>query len=265
MDSLEQTGDSTPLKSPCLTAIDSHGKLYVGLTFNPRVFRFSTPSESLELLACDRVQSDSRNPEWATLQGQLAEQSAESLRATESYAKAIQLMRSEKIRDLSIKIFNPDLLLNLSRIVLKEHSPKKNETALLGGLEIFIRQLKYSREKVQKIYEAWEEIAREFSDKEFKKQLEILENREDPRIFNQELFNTEKQERILFRKIRAASHEHCRLSEQMTEYISNIVASQCSAVLIRAGCDNLVERLNELGEMFSANLATKETNVLAMI
>ena len=145
LDSLEQTGDSTPLKSPCLTAIDSHGKLYVGLTFNPRVFRFSTPSESLELLASDRVQSDSRNPEWATLQGQLAEQSAESLRATESYAKAIQLMRSEKNRDLSIKIFNPDLLLNLSRIVLKEHSPKKNETALLGGLEIFIRQKKFKK------------------------------------------------------------------------------------------------------------------------
>ena len=253
--SLEQTGDSTPLKSPCLTAIDSHGKLHVGLTFNPRVFRFSTPSHSLESLASDRVQSDPRNPEWPTLQGQLAEQSAESLIATESYAKAIQLMQSETNRDRSIKIFNANLLLSLSRIVLKEHSSSKNETALLGGLEIFIRQLKYSREKVQKTYEAWEEVAREFSDKEFKKNLEILEDREDPRVFNQELFDVEKQDKILFREIRAASYKHCRLSDQLAEYISNMVASQCSAILIQPGCDNLVERLNELGDIFSAKLA----------
>ena len=265
LDSLEQTDDSTPLKSPCLTTIDPHGKLYVGLTFNPRVFRFSTPSESLESLAGDKVQANPKNPEWPTLQGQLAEQSEKLLIATESYAKAIQLMRSEKNRDLSIKVFNPDLLLNISRIALKEHSPKKNETALLHGLEIFVQQIKYSREKVQKIYSAWEEVARVFSDKEFKKQLEILENREDPRIFNQELFNVEKQERILFRKIRAASYKHCRLSDQLAEYINNIVSSKCSTKFIQAGCDNLVERLNELGEMFSANLATKETNELEMI
>ena len=265
LDSLEQTGDSTPLKSPCLTAIDSHGKLHVGLTFNPRVFRFSTPSHSLESLASDRVQSDPRNPEWPTLQGQLAEQSAESLIATESYAKAIQLMQSETNRDRSIKIFNANLLLSLSRIVLKEHSSSKNETALLGGLEIFIRQLKYSREKVQKTYEAWEEVAREFSDKEFKKQLEILEDREDPRVFNQELFDVEKQDKILFREIRAASYKHCRLSDQLAEYISNMVASQCSAILIQPGCDNLVERLNELGDIFSAKLAIKEVNELEMI
>jgi len=265
LDSLEQTDDSTPLKSPCLTTIDPHGKLYVGLTFNPRVFRFSTPSESLESLAGDKVQANPKNPEWPTLQGQLAEQSEKLLIATESYAKAIQLMRSEKNRDLSIKVFNPDLLLNISRIALKEHSPKKNETALLHGLEIFVQQIKYSREKVQKIYSAWEEVARVFSDKEFKKQLEILENREDPRIFNQELFNVEKQERILFRKIRAASYKHCRLSDQLAEYINNIVSSKCSTKFIQAGCDNLVERLNELGEMFSANLAAKETNELEMI
>ena len=265
LDSLEQADDSTPLKSPCLTAMDSHGKLYVGLTFNPRVFRFSTPSHSLVSLACDRVQSDSRNPEWPTLQGQLAEQSAEPLRATESYAKAIQLMQSEANRDKSIKIFNANLLLNLSRIALKEHTSSKNETVLLDGFKIFIRQLKYSREKVQKTYEAWEKVARKFSEKEFKKQLEILEDREDPRVFNQELFDVEKQDKILFREIRAISHKHCRLSNQLAEYISNVVASPCSAILIQPGCDNLVERLNELGNIFSAKLATKEANELEMI
>ena len=265
LDSLEQTPDSTPLKAPCLTAIDSLGKLHVGLTFNPRVFRFSTAPHSLESLAGDKIQSDPRNPEWPTLQGQLAEQSEESLRAAESYAKAIQLMRSETNRDRSIKTFNANLLLNLSRIVLKEHSSSKNETALLAGLEIFIQQLKYSREKIQKTYETWEEVAREFSDKEFEKQLEILEDREDPRVFNQKLFDVEKQDKILFREIRAASYKHCRLSDQLAEYISNMTASQCSEKLIRSGCDNLVERLNELGAIFPAKLAIKEANELEMI
>jgi DNA-binding beta-propeller fold protein YncE len=265
LDSLEQIDDSTPLKAPCLTAIDSHGKLYAGLTFNPSVFRFSTPSHSLESLAGDRVQSDSKNPEWPTLKGQLAEQSAEYLRATENYAKAIELMRSETNRDRSIKIFNANLLLNLSHITLKEHSSSKNETALLGGLEIFIRQLKYSREKIQKTYEAWEEVAREFSEKEFKKNLEILEDREDPRVFNQELFNIEKQTKILFREIRAASYKHCKLSDQLAEYVSSIIASPSSAILIQRGGDNLVERLNELGEIFSTKLAIKEANELEMI
>ena len=265
LDSIEKVDDSTPLKAPCLTAIDSHGKLHVGLVFNPRVFRFSTPSESLESIVGDRVQSDPKNPEWSILQGQLAEQSAEPLRATEDYAKAIQLMRSETNREWSTKTFDANLLLNLSRIVLKEHSSSKNETALLNGLKVFIQQIKYSREKVQKTYEEWEEVAREFSDKEFKKQLEILEDREDHRIFNQELFDVEKQDKILFREIRAASYKHCRLSDQLAEYISNIISSQCSAILIQAGCDNLVERLNELEETFSAKLALKETNELEMV
>ena len=41
LSALEQADHSTPLKAPCLTAIDSKGKLYVGLTFNTRIFQFS--------------------------------------------------------------------------------------------------------------------------------------------------------------------------------------------------------------------------------
>jgi DNA-binding beta-propeller fold protein YncE len=265
LSSLEQTDDSKPLKAPCLTAVDSHGKLHVGLTFNQSVFSFSTPSESLESLADNKIQSDPKNLDWFSLQGQLAEQSAETLKATKVYAKAIQLMQSENNHEYSAKNFDTNILLSISRIALKEDAPLKDETTLLNGLEIFSRQIIYSREKVLGAYESWEKVARELSHKGFIKQLDILEGREDPRIFNQALFEAEKQDKILFREVRAVSYEHCRLSNQVAEYISNIISAQKTSKTIQAGCESLARQLKSLGDIFSTKLAIKEKNELELV
>jgi DNA-binding beta-propeller fold protein YncE len=265
LDSLEKTDGSLSLKAPCLTAIDSHGKLHIGLTFNPSVLRFSTPSETLKLLVDERIQSDPKNSEWSTLQGQLKEQSLEPLRAAESYTKAIQLKQSEGNQKYLTEKFDASLLLNISRIVLKEDNPLKDETTLLSGLDSFSKQMDYSRKKVLETYETWEKAARKFSAKEFKKQQDILEDQEDPLIFNQELFNAEKQDKVLFRKIRDVSFKHCQLSGQLAEYISNIVSAHKSSKIIQAGCDDLIKRLNILGSVFSTNLAIKEKNEMELV
>ena len=77
LDKLDQVDSSTPLQAPSLTAIDTHGKLNIGLTFNPRIFLFSTSSKSLESIPNKKCLSDPKNPEWPILMGQLAEQSSE--------------------------------------------------------------------------------------------------------------------------------------------------------------------------------------------
>ena len=265
LSSIEQADNSSPLKAPCLIAVGPDKKLQVGLTFNPRVFSFSTPSESLESLVEEKVQSDSENSEWLTLQGQIAEQSKEPLRAIESYAEAIQLIQAQKNHPDSAKNFNASSLLNISRIALKRDSPLKDETTLLNGLEIFSRQITHSQKSVLEACEAWEKVAQELSLKGFKKQLEILEDREDPRIFNQELFEMEKQDKVLFRKVRALSYQHCKLSAQLAEYISNIISAQKTSKIIQAGCSDLIKRLKALGDIFSSKLAIKEKNEMALV
>ena len=265
LDSLEQADNSKYLKAPCLTAIDPNGKLHVGLTFNPSIFRFSIPSATLKSLINDRIQSDPKNPEWPTLQGQLKEQSLEPLRAEESYAKAIQLMQSEENQEYLVEKFNANLLLNISRIALKEDNPLKDETAFLIGLDAFSKQIAYSRKKVLETYETWEKVARNFSSEEFKTQLNILEDQEDPLVFNQKLFDAEKQGKILFRKIRDVSYKHCRLSDQLAEYVSNIISAHKSSKIVQAGFDDLIGRLNGLGNVFSTYLAIKEKNEMALV
>ena len=261
---LDQADNSTPLKAPCLTAVDPQGKLYVGLTFNTRIFQFSLPSDSLESSADEKAKSDPKNLGWLTLQGQLMEQAGEWSQAIENYTKAIQLMLLENGKQ-SEKVFDANLIVNLSNIARKKNDLLKNETTLLTGLKIFAQQLRYSREKVLETYEAWQKVARKENDNKFKKQLEVLEDREDPRAFNQELFDLEKQDKVLFRRFRAVSYEHCLLSDQLAEYISNIVSTECSSAVIQAACKNLVERLNTLGEDCLSQLAIKEKNEVEMV
>ena len=237
LSSLGQIDGSTLIKAPCITTVDSHGKLYIGLTFDSRVFRFSISSESLKSLADDRGQSDSKNPEWFTLQGQLAEQSEKLSIATDGYTKAVQLTQSEKNFEHSAEDFDTTPLLNISRISLKDDNPLKNETTLLNGIEIFSTLVTRSREKVLEVYEDWEKVGRELSDKEFKEQMDILEEREDPRFFNQELFDVEKQEKTLFRAMRAISYQHCQLSNQFAEYTSNLICALNSPKIIQTSCD----------------------------
>ena len=266
LDKLDQVDNSTPLQAPSLTAIDTHGKLNIGLTFNTRIFSFSTSSGSLESVAIKRGLSDPKNPEWPMLIGQLAEQSSEYSKAKESYSKAIQLTLPEKKSTQSKKPFNPNLLLSHSRITLKKPDSLESETALLKGLAVFFQEIKSSREEVLETYTAREEVARKFDDKEFKRRLDILQDQEDLRVFDRELFNLEQKDKILFRKIRAVSYKHCQLSDQLAEYMSNIISSQCfSSKLIQSVSENLIERLNELGEVFFAKLATKEVNEIALV
>ena len=90
--------------------------------------------------------------------------------------------------------------------------------------------------------------------------MDILEEREDPRFFNQELFAIEKQDKTMFRKMRAVSYQHCQLSNQFAEYISNIICALKSPKIIQTGCDNLIRRLNILGNVCSSKLEIKEKN-----
>ena len=266
LDKLDQVDSSTPLQAPSLTAIDTHGKLNIGLTFNPRIFLFSTSSKSLESVANKRCLSDPKNPEWPTLMGQLAEQSSEYSKAKESYSKAIQLILPGKNSAQQKKPSDPNLLLNLSRITLKTHDSSESETALLNGLAVFVQEIKSSREEVLETYTAWEEVARKFDNKEFKRRLDILQDQEDLRVFDHELFNLEQKHKVLFRKVRAVSYKHCQLSDQLAEYISNIISSQClSSSLILPACENLIERLKEIGEVFFDKLAIKEVNEIALV
>ncbi|MCH8156575.1 MAG: hypothetical protein IID18_02290, partial [Nitrospinae bacterium] len=259
---LDQADDSTPLKAPSLTAIDPQGKLHVGLTFNPSVFRFSPPSDSLETVAEARVQSDPNNPSWSLLQGQLAEQTGDAAKAAQAYAQAIQLLW---LGEDDKQHFDTEPLLNLSRLALKETNSSEWEAPLLKGLEVFARSLQQAREELTKTYEAWQQAGKALDVKNFQKQLEVLDDREDPRVFNQELFDADKKHIILFRKMRAVSYNLCLLSDRMAEYLGNVLATPLSDSAIRAICDHLTGRLNELGELFSARLGSKEKNEAAMV
>ena len=75
----------------------------------------------------------------------------------------------------------------------------------------------------------------------------------------------EKQDKVLFRKIRALSYQHCKLSDQFAEYLSNIISAQKTSKLIQAGCDDLIKRLKALGDIFSTKLALKEKNEMALV
>ncbi|KMP12247.1 hypothetical protein UZ36_01425 [Candidatus Nitromaritima sp. SCGC AAA799-C22] len=262
---LDRADEKTPLKAPCLTAIDPQGKLHAGLTFNSSVFSFSPSDDSLESVAAGQAMSDAQNPAWSILQGQLAEQEGNLSKAGQAYEQAIQLLWLEEDDARKAERFDDEPLLRLGRLALGETDSPNREAALLKGIEVFARRLRISRENLFNTFEAWGEIALTLSAKSFKEQLDILNEQEDPRVFNQELFDAEKKDKILFRQIREASYVHCRLSNRMAEYLGDLVSASLSDAAVQAVCDDLTGRLSELGESIASRIRDKESKEMAMI
>ncbi|MCH7623187.1 MAG: hypothetical protein IIB46_03810, partial [Nitrospinae bacterium] len=239
---LKEAESSLPLKTPSLTAIDGNGTLYVGLTFDTRVTTFQLPQEPRK----DVPKNGDDDNALTTCQ------------------KAVRRLLEENAGTDTEKNIGVDLLLKLSRQAVNTEDVQ-NESLLLQGLDIFSHHLNAVRQTVLAAHEEWEVAAVNHNHLLFAEQKQVLDQRDDPRVFNKNLFQAETLDKTLFRKLRHHFYEYRRAVEQGSEFVGNIINAHLSESSLRLCLDFIENHLARIGEQVIHLLEAREQNEKTMM
>ncbi len=261
---IREAGDSLPIKAPGLTAVDTEGTLYVGLTFDTRLMAFQTvPQPAIEFIAA-RIESNPQNSALFYHWGLLFEQAGECKSALKSYGKAVENLSSSAQASDAETGFIPDLLVQFSRLAL-QMADQTVEPHLLKGLETLNRRIDRDRQAVVDTHKAWEKAAADHNQKLIEEQKLILEQREDPRTFSKELFQAESQDKKLFRQLRADFYTYRKSVQQGSEYFGNLLSFKPTDTGLKTCLDAFEKRFTEIVRLMLDLLDLKEKNEEAMV
>ena len=263
--SFDQGDASHPIKTPNLTAVDPQGRLHIGFTFNTEILTFQIPAEKQEALVDRLVQSDSKNPEYLFHQGQLHEQNRNSDKALESYRLAVQTLWLEKEDRISCQETGHNLLLRLGKLISESKNQEEAESSLMKGLEVFNGFLQIARRELVEILKDWEEKASEHNQLLIPHQRSLLKQKDDPRVFNQELFQAEKADKTLFRKFRLAAYFYRRTVDKCSQFLAFVLGSDLSGASMGNCLTILEQRFMDLCDLMNHHLDQKEKNEEAMV
>lgn len=238
---LKKAENSHPLKAPGLTAIAPDGTLYVGLTFDTWVTTFQLPLESGK---------------------DVPENSGDDENALTTCQNAVhQLLDENSATDKKIAL---TLLLKLSRLSARAED-RQSESLLLRGLDIFSRHIGAVRQTVLTAHEEWETAAVNHNQLLFAEQKQVLEQRDDPRVFNKNLFQAETLDKTCFRKLRRHFYEYRIAVEQGSEYFGNIINSDLSESSLQPCLDFAETHLAHIGKEMICLLEAREQNEKTMM
>jgi DNA-binding beta-propeller fold protein YncE len=255
VDEMRETQDSASINAPCLTAIDPSGTLHVGLTFDTRVMTFQTPT------ACP----DSPQTAYSLYhEAQQSQQRGNREKALQTCQTAVRQILAERPPPDSGNKYVVDLLVNFSSLA-QSTEDKNNEPLLLESVTVLSRHLDADRQRVLATYLEWEEAAVHHNRQLFEKQKQVLEEREDSRVFNRDLFQAETRDKILFRKLRHQFYELRKTIEQGSEFFGNVINSNLSESGLRACLDALEARTDQICEQVLGLMEAKETNEKSMV
>jgi len=237
---LKEAENSLPLKAPSLTAIAPDGTLVVGLTFDTRVTTFQLPQEP-------------RND---------VQKTGDDENALTTCQNAVrQLLDENTDTEKNIAL---DLLLKLSRLAVNAEDDR-NEPLLLKGLDIFSRHLDAVRQTVLPAHVEWEKAAVNHNQQLFAEQKQVLDQSDDPRVFNRSLFQAETLDKTCFRKLRRHFYEYRQAVEQGSEFFGNIINANLSESSLRPCLDFAETHLARIGEQVIRLLETREQNEKTMM
>jgi len=199
---LREAENSLPLHAPSLTAIAPDGMLYVGRTFDTRVTTFQLPREphgDVQIKGSD--DSDLK-----------------------ICRDAVRPLLEENAGPDTDKNNEMDLLLKLNRLALNAEDDR-NESLLLRGFDIFSRHLTAARKSVLAAHEEWETAAVNHDQLLFAEQKQVLDQRDDPRVFNRSLFQAETRDKTCFKKLRHHFYGYRKVVEQGSEFFCTIISN----------------------------------------
>jgi DNA-binding beta-propeller fold protein YncE len=255
LDQVRAAKDSTPLNAPCLTAVDPSGTLHVGLTFDTQITTFKTPA----------IFQDSPQTSYVLYhEAQRFQQLGNQEKALQACQAAVRQVITEKSAPDTDKNFEVDLLVNFSRLALHTEG-EQTESLLLEGFTVLSRHLDTDRQRVLATHLEWEQAAVNHNQHLFEKQKQVLEQQEDPRIFNRDLFQAETRERTLFRKLRHQFYEYRKSVAQASEYFGNVINSNLSESGVQSCMDVAEAQLEQIFEQANGLLEAKETNEKSMV
>ena len=157
-----------------------------------------------------------------------------------------------------------DHLLKLSRLAVNNENDR-NESLLLKGLDIFSDHLNAVRQTVLTAHEEWEEAAVNHNLELFAEQKQVLDQRDDPRVFNRSLFQAETLDKTCFRNLRRYFYEYRQAVEQGSEFLGNIINADLSESSLQLCLDFAETHLARLGEQAIRLLESREQNEKTMM
>jgi len=232
---LKESENTVPLIAPCLTAIAPDGTLHVGQTFDPKVTIFQLPQA---------IQNEMRKNQ-------------DDENALTTCQNAVNQLLEENIDPENF--IHLELLLKLSRLAV-DTEDEQTESLLLQGLEIFSHHLTAVRQKVLSMYEEWEKAAVDHNQLLFAEQKQVLEQRDDPKVFNKNLFQAETLDRTRFRELRHIFYEYRKGVEQGAKFFGNVINTPLSDSGLKACMDFAENNIARIGHEIIRLLEVREQN-----
>jgi DNA-binding beta-propeller fold protein YncE len=256
----EQTtsGKSTPLEAPCLTGIDRNGHLYVGLSLDPAVHCY-TLDTSTEIQRADAaLQKEPENLQILDWNAQILEKQKQYEQALEHYYKIAQTLW---LQDTGTDIQHTSLesLIRMAGLIHDGMPLPSARPALIKGLEVIIRALQKSRQKLMDHFVEWDEVFPKFIHQQVAEHHLILQEQEDEQTFNQALYDLESKERSLFRQSRILAYNYRIHAIQCASYLYRVVPLLGDSE--RDVCHQSVkENIQTLCQQISNYMGAKEKN-----
>ena len=252
------TETAAAILSPALTAVSPDGDLLVGLTFDTRILTFELPRGERQVLAERSVEMHPAGPESLYHLGKFHEEEAPQDAVT-VYRSALRMISGQETDARGDRKIEAEVILRLAKL------SQEPEADFDESLAVLSRHLDCARETVIATHAEWERAAIEHNRILFAEQRSILQQQDDPRAFNRELFQAEKEDKTLFRKLRRQFYAYREAVQRIAEYLGIVLESDLSAAALKTACGFLDRQYRDLCETVNGYLDTRETNEAEML
>lgn len=256
-------------QTPCLTLVDAKGQLYVGLTFNPAVMVFQTSSQPLEAIYKSLAEERAEDFRIFFYRGNYYEDAGSPDLAIESYGKAVALLAAQGGDEGADPLSGFDEAVRLPvcfcRAARQGSRDKDIESPLLKCLDIYDVRTRTLYRKILDRKKEWDNTAINYFRELIHEENLILAQKEDPLVFNKELYLAEKADKTFFREIRILSYYYRKTCEQKAEFILALLHSELSARGVEKVVASLESRYRAICGEINAILDDKENHEVAMV
>lgn len=254
-----------PFKTPNLVTTDTQGRLHAGLTFNTAILSYEVSREPQTSLADQLARNNPGSYEHAFFQAQIHAQAEDFESALQACHRGAETLWLKESNDFETPDSGIDSFLGMSRLVLKVGNTGEHESALMKGIEFCLQRRQDARNRLMNAHQQWEEQALVFGRKSLEQQKAVLYQQEDPRVFNQELFEVERLEKNLYRLYRRAVFSYRKTVQLSAEYFLNVLRSELAETAREACIKALAGRFHEHTALMTRLLDEKEKHEEAMV
>jgi DNA-binding beta-propeller fold protein YncE len=249
-------------EAPCLTAIDLKGCLYLGFTFNTRIFKYLIPLASQNTLAGNLGTVEDPNPYHIFYQALSLEQEKHPSAMTVLEKALILFSRSrkEEITLSDTQMEGPLLLSHLSA-----QGATASETALDLACHEAQEQLKNARKKVVECFLSWQEVVSKSNELLHEEQRKIVRDPEGVRDFNRELYIAEQEDKKFFRLTRNEFYSYRKTVQQFSQFICNLIESKLPGNQFQTVNDILLRQTEESLSLMKEYFGQKEKSEESMV